>query len=173
MAVLIRDGVVPERRPVIGARAMLHDLHAVIRNSRAHQRISRGPGLFGTIEHRNNSLGALAADAPVRALPAHTPVLVNAIGVGAIGPIRLGARGVSRCGFKACSVHVHAIPTQVHIVVEGVPRQRVITRTYSQKAAERHDRIRDLARELVDHKMVYTAEVLSIMVVYGRSIDLL
>ena len=42
-----------------------------------------------------------------------------------------------------------------------------------EKAAERHDRIRDLAGELVDHKMVYSAEVLSLMVVYGRSIDLL
>jgi hypothetical protein len=68
-------------------------------------------------------------------------------------------------------IEIDDVATLPFVVIEHVPGQGMITLAHPKKAAERHNRIDDLARALVDHNVVNRAEGLALTIVDFGAFD--
>ena len=95
--------------------------------------------------------------------------------VSALGPISVFPRVVTEFGRVAqlLLVDVGAKTTNRLVIGEGTPRDRIVAMTEAQEAAKTHDRIRDAARGLVDDEVIDLADVLSVLSVDFRPVDIL
>ena len=95
--------------------------------------------------------------------------------VSALGPISVFPRVVAEFGRVAqlLLVDVGAKTTNRLVIGEGTPRDRIVAMTEAQEAAKTHDRIRDAARGFVDDEVIDLADILSVLSVDFRPVDIL
>jgi hypothetical protein len=101
----------------------------------------------------------------------HPVIFVDASTVGAVRPVGQAARSIAWGSLEPSAVEIDDIPALMYVVLQHPPRQRMIALAYTQEAPERHHGIGDLAGDLVDHKIVHRAEVLSLKVIHCGSDD--
>src|SRR3978361_2105625 len=67
---------------------------------------------------------------------------------------------------------IDLVTAERRVVGQQGPWQRIVVLAHPQEAAEAHDRIRDLAADLVDHNALYLAHPVAVGPVDRRALDL-
>src|SRR5216683_3408116 len=66
---------------------------------------------------------------------------------------------------------VELVGVEIYVVMQHAPRQSAVFVADAEEAAKRHDRIRDLSSELIDHDALDRAKLLSIIAANRRAFD--
>src|SRR3979411_647749 len=85
-------------------------------------------------------------------------VVVDAAVGGPIGPVPTLRLAVSRRFLKLLLGDIHPVAVETRVVFERRPGQREVVLAHPQKAAERRDRVSDLAADLVEHDALDLAD---------------
>src|SRR5437660_8837691 len=74
--------------------------------------------------------------------------------------------------FQLLLADIDFVASEPRVVCQQRPRQRIIVRADTHKAAKAHDRVSDLAAQLVDHHALDLADPLSARTIDRRPLDL-
>lgn len=81
--------------------------------------------------------------------------------------------GIVRRALDQILAHIRYISPKVSVVCQRCPGQRMMTGMQAHEAAEVDNRVKDSARNHVNHEMVDLADFFSALVVNGHAIDML
>src|SRR5712671_3850766 len=99
-------------------------------------------------------------------------VVVDAAVGGPVGPVPTLRLAVSRRFLKLLLGDIHPVAVETRVVFERRPGQREVVLAHPQKAAERRDRVGDLAADLVEHDALDLADPFLVCAVNSGSFHL-
>src|SRR5262249_29473515 len=102
----------------------------------------------------------------------HPVIVADLLVAGAVGPIPALMPGIFGRALELPLPDVDLVALERRIVAEQRPRQRVVVLADAHETAETHDRVGDLAAELVDHDALDLADPVAVRTVDRRSLHL-
>ena len=97
---------------------------------------------------------------------------VNFFFVGTVPPGRQFRASVCRRALELLQRQSHHVTALAGIIFEGVPRERVISLSDTEKSPERHDGIGNLSGHLIDHDVMDLSQPLTAGVIDACPLDL-